>query len=324
MLPKIHKRLHDVPGRPVISNCGYYTENISSFLDCHLQPLAQKVKSYIKDTNHFLNRLSSSGKLPQGAILCTVDVVGLYPNIPHREGLTSLRRVLELRDNKQILSETLVELAEIVLKNNIFQFDEKTFKQVRGTAIGTKFAPPYAILFMADLEEKILSASEKKPMICWRYIDNIFFIWEHREESLEIFLNKLNSFHPTIKFTAKYSKETINFLDVNIRLVGGELMTDLFVKPTDTHQFLDPSSSHPYHFKKGIPYSQVLRLNRICSDNESFDKRCNDLEGWLMERGYNGKMIRKQILRAREHSRKDLLEKEKTETSEPKLTFNIT
>ena len=43
-----------------------------------------------------------------------------------------------------------------------------------------------------------------------------------------------------------------------------------------------------------------------------------------MERKYNGKMIRKQILRAREHSRKDLLEREKTETSEPKLTFNIT
>ena len=128
MLPKIQKRLHDVPGRPVISNCGYYTENISSFLDNHLQPLAQKFKSYIKDTNHFLNRLSSLGKLPQGVILCTVDVVGLYPNIPHTEGLTSRRRVLELRDNKQISSDTLIELTEIVLKNNIFQFDEKTFK----------------------------------------------------------------------------------------------------------------------------------------------------------------------------------------------------
>ena len=45
LLPKIYKRLHDVPERPVISNCGYYTENISSFLDYHLQPLTQKVKS---------------------------------------------------------------------------------------------------------------------------------------------------------------------------------------------------------------------------------------------------------------------------------------
>ena len=135
------------------------------------------------------------------------------------------------------------------------------------------------------------------------------------------FLNKLNTFHPAMKFTAEYSKETINFLDVNVRLVEGELMTDLFVKPTDTHLFLDPSSSHPYHCNKGIPYSQALRLNRICSDNESFDKRCNDLEGWLMERGYNGKMIRKQILRAREHSKKNLLEREKSETSKPTTQF---
>ena len=87
-------------------------------------------------------------------------------------------------------------------------------------------------------------------------------------------------------------------------------MTDLFLKSTDTHQFLDPSSSHPYYCKKGIPYSQALRFNRICYDSESFDKRCNELEGWLMERGYNGKMIRKQILRAQEHSKKDLLERE--------------
>ena len=94
-------------------------------------------------------------------------------------------------------------------------------------------------------------------------------------------------------------------------MVGGELMTDLFVKPTDTHQFLDPSSSYPYHCKKGIPYTQALRLNRICSDNESFDKRCNDLKGWLMERRYKVKMIRKQILRAGEHSRKDFFERKK-------------
>ena len=125
LLPKIHKRLHDVPGRPVILNCGYYTENISLFLDYHLQPLAQKVKSYIKDTNHFKNRLRSLGKLPQGAILCTADVVGLYPNIPHSEGLTSLRRVLEMRNNKQISSGTFIELAEIVLKNNIFNSMKK-------------------------------------------------------------------------------------------------------------------------------------------------------------------------------------------------------
>ena len=190
----------------MISNRVYYTENISSFLGHHLQPLAQKAKPYMKGTNHFLSKLKSLGKLPQGAILCTIDVVGLYPNISDSEGLNSLRRFLELRDNKKISSDILIELREIVLKNNLFEFDQKTFKQVRGTTIGPQVTPPYAILFMANLEEKILNVFEEKPMICWRYIDDIFFILEHGEESLEKFLNKLNTFHPTIKFTAEYSK----------------------------------------------------------------------------------------------------------------------
>ena len=94
LLPKIHKRLYNVPGRPVISNCGYYTENISSFLDFHLQPIAKKVKSYIKDTNDFLKKLRSLTNLPGNSLLCTMDVVGLYPNIPHDKGLSALRKRL--------------------------------------------------------------------------------------------------------------------------------------------------------------------------------------------------------------------------------------
>ena len=55
--------MRDVPGRLVISNCGFYTENMSSFLDFHLKPLAQEVKSYIKDNNDFLKKLYSLQKL---------------------------------------------------------------------------------------------------------------------------------------------------------------------------------------------------------------------------------------------------------------------
>ena len=130
-------------------------------MDHHLQPLVQRVKSYIKDTNHFLNKIKKIGKLPEGAILCTMNVVGLYPNIPHGEGLACLYKFLETRENKQISSDTLAEVAEIFLKN-IFEFDEKTFKQKRGATIATKFAPLYAIRYMADIEKKLLEIFEKK------------------------------------------------------------------------------------------------------------------------------------------------------------------
>ena len=128
LLPKIHKRLHNVPGRPVISNSGYYTENISSFLDHHLQPLAQAVKSYIKDTNEFLKKLRFLSKSPEGIILCKMDVVGLYPNIPHEEGLFALRKRLEIRKEKYVSTDTMIDLAKVVLKNNIFTFGKKTLE----------------------------------------------------------------------------------------------------------------------------------------------------------------------------------------------------
>ena len=107
LLPKIRKRLHNVPGTPFISNCGFYTENISSFLDHHLQPIAQKVNSFIKDTNHFLRKIKSLGQLLEGAILCTIDDVGLYPNIPHEEGLALLRKFLDARTEEKVTTETI-------------------------------------------------------------------------------------------------------------------------------------------------------------------------------------------------------------------------
>ena len=132
-------------------------------------------------------------------------------------------------------TDTLVELADIVSKNNYFHSLDKTFKQKRGAAIGTKFTPPYSILFMADLETRLLSDIDLKPYIWWRYIDDIFLIWEHGEESLKFFLEKINSIHPTIKFTADWSYSSINFLDVKVIMKDGKIITDLYVKPTDTH-----------------------------------------------------------------------------------------
>ena len=311
LLPKIHKRLRNVPGRPVVSHVGFHTERISSFIDYHLQPLAQSVKSYVKDTNDFLCKLKGIRKLPNDSIMVTIDVVGLYPSIPHEEGLSALKTALEKRPEKPVSTESLCELAELVLKNNIFEFDEKVYRQLRGTAIGTKMAPPYAIIFLAELEERFLASCEHKPEVWFRYIDDIFMIWTHGEEKLKEFLAALNSFHDTIKFTSEASRETVNFLDVKVSLKDGVFLTDLYVKPTDTHQFLHPASCHPFHCKKAIPFSQALRLNRICSEDDDFENRCEDLYDWLRERGYQHKIVEDQIKRACEFDREELLSKGK-------------
>ena len=79
-LPKIHKKLYDVPGRPVISNCGSPTEKDLEFLDNQLKEVMQNRWSYIKYSNDFIKKIKHLKNIPDNAILVTADVVGLYPS----------------------------------------------------------------------------------------------------------------------------------------------------------------------------------------------------------------------------------------------------
>ena len=89
--------------------------------------------------------------------------MGLYPRIPHDNGLQALYDKLEERIDKKILSSDLVEMAKFILKNNFFEFENKIIQQISGKAIGTKFAPPYACLFMGRIEKDFLDSEIVKP-----------------------------------------------------------------------------------------------------------------------------------------------------------------
>ena len=149
-------------------------------------------------------------------------------------------------------------------------------------------------------------------------------IWQHEEGALKEFLKIVNSCHLTIKVTAEYSLDKNNCLDVEVIRRRIKLLTDLYIKSTDTHQYSEFSSCHVYHFKKSLPYSQALRFNRICSENRFFDNRCNQLECWLKDRGYNEKFVKQQILKSRTFTREDLLNQDSKTKARNKLVFNFT
>ena len=139
------------------------------------------------------------------------------------------------------------------------------YYQKLGTEVGTKFALPYANLFMAGLENKIFSGTNVQPLLWLRYLDDIFCIWTHG--------SYLNSCHPIIKFIMDYSDTTNNFLDVSVTKNSIKLSTNLFTKDTDSHQYLHTTSCHPYSCKKSILYGQTIRIKRISSDPEQLKLR---------------------------------------------------
>lgn len=309
LLPKIHKRLVNVPGRPVISNCGTATEGVSEFVDFHLQPIVRTLPHIIKDTTDFLAKLENLGDIPEGAIICTMDVVGLYPHIPHEEGLLYMKETIEEFVDKFKLEVPvdLVEIAKLILQNNYFEFDDKIYRQKLGTAIGTKFAPSFANIFMSKLETSMLSECRLSPWVWWRFLDDIFLIWLHGNEALIEFVNYVNSYHDTIKYTWELSENKLPFLDVLVKLENKKISTDLYCKPTDTRQYLDNRSCHPRHVKQGIPYGQALRVRRICDSDEVFERRMKELAGDFVKRGFKNKLVDSQFLKAKAKSRESLL-----------------
>ncbi|KAL9988930.1 hypothetical protein ACROYT_G003426 [Oculina patagonica] len=291
ILPKIHKPGN--PGRPIVSANGHPTEKQT--LPC--------------------------------TILVTLDVSSLYTNIPTNEGINACRRVLDQRTDKSIPTEKLCDLMRIILTMNNFVFNGEHFIQQHGIAMGTRMAPAFANLFMGDFERKALEGYTDKPLLWFRYIDNILKFWTHGNEKLDDFIAYLNSIHPTIKFTSERSTTSIPFLDVNIQLENGKIETDLHCKPTAKHQYLLYSSSHPYHTKKSIPYSLALRLRRICSKDEFFECRSKELQTYLTKRGYKNRFVKSQISRAKLIPREDTLKEHLHEIKEPSrvpfiLTYN--
>ena len=72
---------------------------------------------------------------------------------------------------------------------------------------------------------------------------------------------------------------------------NGHLMTNIYVKPTDCHQYLDYSSSHSNHIKRSIAYSQVLRARRLCSLESDILKHCTKMKSWFLKIGHSENMI---------------------------------
>ena len=275
-------------------------QKTSQFLDFWLQPAMKALPSFLKDTTTLINELNDLIVEPD-TILVTIDVKSLYTCIPHKEGIQACAESLEMlkmNNPNQPDTKTLTSLLEIVLRNNVFEFNGKCFIQLEGTAMGTKLAPAYANIFMGKLEQTILSSPPLKPSYYKRYIDDILILWPHSETELNKFISSLNTFHPSIKFTTEFNSQKITFLDVNIYkgpnfLYTKKLDTETFIKPTNKQAYIHANSFHPPGASKSVAIGETKRFLRTNSTIESFFNFKAKHKINLLKRGYSTKFINK-------------------------------
>ena len=300
ILPKIHKEMKKwpienirPPGRPIVSDIESDSYRYSELIDDILRPLSNMHPSFIKDTGHFLDQLRDK-TFKDDAILCTFDIESLYTNIQPEKGLQALEKVYQRAGYSQYGFAEIKSLLELSLSNNDFQFNNEWYLQVSGTAMGKKYAPNYANIFLANWEFEIFEKAQYKPAYYSRFLDDAFFVWEHSEKHLHEFLNLVNSHDPSIKITTNTSRLSADFLDVTI-FKGNRfhhhniLDSKIHFKETDTHELLDNRSFHPKHTFRGIIKSQLIRFLRICNNMEDFHDATSQLFRALSERRHYSK-----------------------------------
>ena len=190
--------------------------------------------------------------------------------------------------------------------------------------MGTICAPSYANIFMDYFERKFIYPFIKTfSLIYLRFIDDIFFIWTGSKTDPEKFLNELNTKHPSIKFQYEISKERIFVFCIK----NNKLHTKIFRKKIDRQTFLNINSEHPKSLKNSIPYSQALRIKRICSTKKDFDHHLTELREIFLKQGYDQKLIDKQLEKVDKLVRDDLQQEKDQEQQDPKripliLTYN--
>ena len=125
--------------------------------------------------------------------------------VPHKNGIQDCSDFLDSRTNPTIKTTRLCDLIRLILTNNTFTFNRQHYRQINGTAIGTKRAPLLRQSFMGKCEQEALAAAPHSPLTWWRYIDDIFLLWTHGEDELNDFIAYLTNLHATIKFTNQLS-----------------------------------------------------------------------------------------------------------------------
>ena len=329
VLPKIHKSKEiigkisssnqefvemspptDLKGRPIVAGPVSPTQRLSEFIDTLIKPIVSHLNTYIKDDWDFLRKIPYEFSNPVS--LYSYDITSLYTSIPHCLGLEALTYWIEKRRDLipiRFSNDFIIESAKFVLENNNSLFDNELYRQIKGTAMGTKFAPSYACLTIGFLEETRLF-----PTILCKYFDNNTckyieknyirymddsFITLPKNMDPSLLQSALNEMDTSINFTMEKGRthhdnlETLNFLDIKIILHENKyITTDIYYKENNPHRYLDYHSAHPSQIKQPIPFNLAKRIIVFVSDPDLIEMRLKELEKWLIDCNYPKSVIK--------------------------------
>ncbi|KAJ8909510.1 hypothetical protein NQ315_012834 [Exocentrus adspersus] len=237
-------------------------------------------------------------------LLVSFDVVSLFTNVPVDKTLSIVKNKLEndssFKYRTKLNVTAFMELLTLCIKTTYFQLENDFYQQDFGMAMGSSLSPIMSNIFMEYFEETYVKNYTNKPKIWWRYVDDVFSVWPHGQDSLTQFLNFLNNIEPTIKFTLELEENNkLPFLDVMVSKNVQEtsnFQTNVYRKKTNTNRYLNFDSNHHLSVKKGIIKSLYDRAKLVSSNLNIFHQEKDHIKNILKENAYPEGFVEKTLL----------------------------
>ena len=296
-LPKIHK--DPIAMRPISSNICTPTEKMAAWLVNEMKQYPVTHGKSVKNSIELVEQINDL-EIRRGEILVSFDVTALFPSVPATDALQSLRNHLERKRVPVNQTDAYLSVAELCMKQNLFTFRGKFYKQTFGLSMGSKLSPLLAEVFMSDLEVEV-EKEKYFPRVWKRYVDDVFAL--ARERYLPKTLNLLNSRHSSINFTVEKEIDgKLPFLDLLItRKENNRIKFGIYRKPTSTDRYITADSNHFGAQKQAAFHSMAHRLFNIPLEKCEFDAERERIHKAAYQNGYDRKFVDKIL---RKHQRK--------------------
>ncbi|CAF3325526.1 unnamed protein product [Rotaria socialis] len=274
------------------------TTGISKFLDKIIRPIFDKHARSITiidgvDLIHRLEAYITNGHLIPKTYLCTFDITDLYTMLPQEESLDILI-VFLLQHGYQKLQNIPIDiirkLALIVIKENIFVYEKKFYRQVIGGAMGSAFTLTLANIFMWKWHKQLVHRLKVSDETYGRYVDDIFFTSNDSLEYIDQMLDEANNFHPNIKLMRQIGR-SVPFLDVLIENRKRTLTTSVYHKEAADSYVVPFGSDHPDHVFRNTADTAITRAVRYSTILSQFEEEIRQMKLMFLYNGYPPKHI---------------------------------
>ena len=295
-LIKTHKEAPTPQIRPIVNAIESPGYKLSWLIYRITSPiLINTIYAHLKDSMQLIQELEQldSSVLREFPHPMSLDVCSMYTSIPVSEAIEATVRKLEECKFKYhgITCGDIKILLCKILNNMYFRFEDRTYKQVRGLAMGSRLSGLLATVFMDSLERLVVN-SHQIPFYR-RYVDDTLILARDGQHAQEIF-NAFSLAHPAIKFEMEQAKGgTLYLLDVSVSISGGRLKVGFYQKESKSDIFVHKFSSLPTRSKQSIIVNERRRIKDRCRHGSEEEKQnlMLKLDDKLRRNGYKERDI---------------------------------